>query len=447
MSQPSWSRREFVQSTAAAALTAPMIVPSSVLGKDPAKPAPSQRINLGFIGVGKQASGHVNGFAGMPSVNIVAVCDVHTGRRERAQNLVNDKYKKLERQDYKGCDAYVDYRELLARKDIDAVCIGTPDHWHTTILVEAARAKKHIYCEKPLTLTIAEAELAIKAVRKYKVVFQTGSQQRSTGPFREVCEYIRSGRLGSIKEVHVGVQSTSKPCDLPENPTPEGLDWDRWQGQAPARGWNSTLCSNEGEWGKYPFNPGWRDYREYSGGYVTDWGAHHFDITQWALDKDTSGPDEIHAPETPPEKPGETFGARLVYHKTAVGDNVQVIHTKMENGIRFIGEKGEIFVSRQKKISNPESILAEPLTDKDVKLRRSPGHKEDWLKCITTGERPICDVEIGARSVTVCHLVNLAYWHNRSFKWDPKKWEFIGDAEANKLKSRPQRQGYELPSI
>lgn len=444
MSVSKITRRRFVKGVAAAstAIALPTFIPASALGLEEGKPAPSERLTMGFIGIGKMSSGHLSRYSGRPDCVVLAVCDVHTGRRDRAKNQVDEKYKKLERKDYKACDAYVDYRELLARKDIDAVVIGTPDHWHTTLIVEAAKAKKDIYCEKPLTLTIRESMLAIAAVRKHNVILQTGSQQRSDGPFREVCEYIRNGRLGAIKEVFVGIGAGSKPCDLPEETTPEGLAWDQWLGQAPKRGWNKTLCSNEADPGKYPFNPGWRDYREFSGGHVTDWGAHHIDITQWALDKDNSGPDEVH----PPEKQGDQYGAKLIYKKTAVGDNIVVTHSKMENGIRFVGEKGEIFVSRGKKTSNPEEILKTPLSDSDTRLRKTKGHHEDWLESIKSRKLPICDVEVGARSVAACHLLNLAYWYNRKLEWDPTKWEFKNPAD-NVLRDREQREGFALPSI
>ncbi len=440
------SRRHFVQgaAVATAAIAAPTIIPAAALGLQGGnKEAPSNRIALGFVGIGKQAWGHLNSLTGRPDTQTVAVCDVHKGRRENAKKAVEDKYTKLERKDYKGCDQTGDFRELIGRKDIDAVVIGTPDHWHTIPIIHAAQAKKHIYCEKPLTLTIAEAKAVVDVVRKNGVVFQTGSQQRSEGPFREVAEYIRSGRLGRIKEVHVGIGQTSKPCDLKEEPAPEGLDWEMWLGQSPKRGWNHVLCSNETDTGKYPFNPGWRDYREFSGGHVTDWGAHHFDITQWALGMDESGPSVF----IPPDKADDLYNAKFIYPKTPVGDNIVVIHKQMENGIRFFGEKGEIFVNRGKKESKPGDILKEPLGEKDVKLEKSPGHRDNWLQCIRTGKKPICHEGVGAGSVTICHIVNLTYWHKRLLVWDPIKWEFPNDAEANKLRDREQRDPWKLPSF
>jgi predicted dehydrogenase len=455
------SRREFVKG-AALAVAAPTIISASALGADSAA-APSDRLAVGFIGVGKQGSGaHIGPLSSMPNVQVMAICDVHTGRREKAVKTVSDKYEKAQRQGK--IDQYVDYMEILNRKDIDAVVIAAPDHWHTAIAMEACKAGKDIYCEKPLTLTIHEAKTIIDAVRKHNRVFQTGSQQRSTGPFRQACEYVRNGRIGKLKEVLVGIGVTSKPCDLPGEPTPEGIDWDRWLGQAPQRDYNDVLCRKESDPGKYPFNPGWRDYREFSGGMVTDWGAHHFDITQWALDMDHSGPVEI----LPPEKQGDEYGAKFIYRGSSVGDNIVVSHvkdvwegdhkdartgetrhTKETNGILFIGENGRIFVSRSMIVSEPDSILKEPIKESDTHLRQSPknNHHLDWIECIKSRQKPIADVEIGARSVTVCHLVNLAYWNNRKLNWDPKKWEFTGDAEANSWRDRPRRGKYQLPTV
>ncbi|HZN66898.1 MAG TPA: Gfo/Idh/MocA family oxidoreductase [Tepidisphaeraceae bacterium] len=456
------TRRDLFKASAGAAtvvaIGAPTIIPSSALGNQQKAP-PSERLNLGFIGVGKMNSSHLGTMIGHKEAQVMAICDVDKTRREHFKNVVEKKYGELERKGYKGCGSYEDYRELLARPDIDGVFIATPDHWHTTIAIEACKAKKDIYCEKPLTLTIQEAKLLIDAVRKYDRVFQTGSQQRSEGPFRQACEYVLNGRLGKIREVHVGIGKTSQPCDLPEGPPHEGLNWDKWLGQAPKRGYNEVLC-RKGLPDGYPFNPGWRDYREFSGGHVTDWGAHHYDITQWALQMDNSGPVEI----LPPEGQADGWGAKLIYRGSPVGDEIVVSHDKVvwtsdvvdkegrrrrpdENGIRFVGERGELFVSRSHIESRPGSILQEPLSVSEQKLYKSPGHREDWMACVRQRRRPLCDVEVGARSVTVCHLVNLAYWHGRKLKWDPRAWEFPGDAEANGWRGREQREPYKLPSI
>jgi predicted dehydrogenase len=479
MHRSSLTRREFVKRTAALSLATPLLGSlSSARGAKVETLPLAERIKLGFIGIGKQATGHLEALSGMGNTQVIAVCDVDTTRRERAKKIVDDKYKLLERADYPGCDMHTHFGELLARKDIDAVVIGTPDHWHTAIAIEACKAGKDIYCEKPLTLTIHEAKTIIDAVRKHERIFQVGSQQRSEGPFRQACEYIRSGRLGKISEVHVGIGATSNWCDLPAEVPDPGLDWEQWLGQAPKRAYNQIIC-RKGLPDSYPFNPGWRDYREYSGGYITDWGAHHFDITQWALDMDHSGPVEAR----PTTGPDPKFGAQVVYRGSPVGDEIVVTHVNKvyeydtlepekrkkgkpttqpttepaklttprhveeTNGILFIGDKGKLFVNREMIRSEPESILKEPLTSGDVSLQKTAGHRQNWLECIKSRKLPICDVEIGARSVTVCHLVNLAYWHGKKLTWDPAKWEFPGDEEANGWRTRDRRKGYELPEI
>lgn len=456
------TRRQLMKGAAATAtaLAFPTIIPSSALGDDKVA-APSNRITLGFIGIGKQASGHLNSLLGKTNTQVLAVCDVHAGRLKRAKDIADKKYVDLERKGVNPVTPYGDFHELLARKDIDAVVIGVPDHWHTIPIIEACKAKKDIYCEKPLTLTIHEAKTVIEAVQKHDRVFQTGSQQRSEGPFRQAVDLIRNGRIGKVKEVHVGVGVTSKPCDLPSEPTPDGINWDMWLGQAPQRGWNDVLCRKESDPSKYPFNPGWRDYREFSGGYITDWGAHHFDITQWALDMDHGGPVEILPPTS--DAPAG-YGAKWIYRGSPVGDEIVCTHVpkvytykdertgqmKSEsNGILFIGDKGKIFVNRSVIKGDPQNLITDPLPA-DAKLQfKSPGHRENWIECIGTRKQPICGAEIGARSVTVCHLVNLAYWHGQKLQWDPSKWEFTGDnaAEHNKWRDRERRAPYTLPAV
>jgi predicted dehydrogenase len=334
----------------------------------------------------------------------------------------------------------VDYHELLARKDIDAVCIATPDHWHAIQIIDACKAGKDIYCEKPLTLTIHEAKAVIDCVRKYKRVLQTGSQQRTEydGKFRKACEYIRSGRIGSVLDANVGVGSSSVWCDLPEEEMEKGLDWNRWLGPAPKRAYNSILSPR----GVHNHYPQWRLYREYSGGLFTDMGAHHFDIVQWALDMDASGPIEAHPPrEALPGQPKPDRGAFVVYA------NGTVVTHGGPSGSTFIGTDGCIAIDRDRLASVPPKILEEPLKDSDVHLPQAKDHHANWLDCIKSREKPICDVEVGARSITVCHLINQAYWHGRAMKWDPKAWTFIGDDEANTWMDYQRREGFELPKF
>lgn len=429
------SRRRFLRrSSAAAALAvaAPSIVPSSVLG-DAKVAAPSERLTLGFIGMGKMNMGHLNRMLGKRETQVLAVCDVDTKRREHAIATSVKKYEDLKRAGGNNVQGYVEYEELLARKDIDALVIGLPDHWHAPVYINAAKAGKHIYGEKPLTLTIHEAKACIDAVRKHKVVFQTGSQQRSSKEFRTAIEYVRNGRLGKIKRVLVDVGGPSKPCDLKEEPMEPGLDWDRWLGPAPMRPYNSILSPR----GIHDHFPAWRQYREYSGGSMTDFGAHHFDIAQWGLDMDRSGPVEI----VPPEDPSKGKGVKFIY-----ANGIEMIHTG-GGFIVFEGENGKIMVNRGKLQSDPESILKEPLTDKDWRLPKTPGHHENWMECIKTGALPECDVEIGARSVTICHLGNLAYWHGKRMKWDPQAWTFVDGQGDNAWLDYQRRGPYQLPTI
>jgi predicted dehydrogenase len=434
------TRRDFVKGAAAAAAGLPLLLPGPSRG-DEKKPAAGDRLTLGFIGVGKQNSGHLGHFLGQKDVQVLAVCDVDTTRRDHARKTVEDRYaEQVKSGRYKGCAAYNDFRELLARKDIDAVVIATPDHWHAIPVLEACKAGKDIYCEKPLSLTIREAKAMIDAVRKYDRVFQTGSQQRSSNEFRLACELVRSGRIGKVKAVYVNVGGPSKWCDLPEEKEEPGLDWDRWLGPAPRRPYNSVLSPR----GVHDHFPAWRNYREYSGGMMTDWGAHHFDIAQWGLGMDKSGPVEI----IPPEDPKAERGLRYVY-----ANGVEVIHAeeyepgKKVNGVAFIGSDGKVFVNRGYLASDPAELIKEPLGDKDVHLPRSPGHQADWLNAIRSRQRPLCDVEIGARSVTLCHLGNLAYWNHRKLHWDPEHWQFVGDEEANKWLDRERRDLWQLPEV
>jgi len=317
------------------------------------------------------------------------------------------------------CGEHNDYRELLDRRDVDAVVIAVPDHWHALIAVHACEAGKDVYCEKPLSLTIAQAHLMVDAARRYGRVFQTGSQQRSSPEFRRACELARSGRIGKVREVLVNVWGTSRPCHLPAEPVPAGLDWERWIGPAPWRPYHSGL---------HPYN--WRAYRDFSGGMMTDWGAHHLDIAQWGLGRDGSGPVEILPPSS----------GNWVTYRYEDGVVVRCGEVGV-NGVRFVGERGRITVNRGYFLAEPEEA-AEPLGPGDVHLYTSPGHHEDWQQCLASRRRPITDVEIGARSVTVCHLGNIAIWLGRAIRWDPVKQEITGDAEAARWMDRPLRAPY-----
>jgi predicted dehydrogenase len=270
------------------------------------------------------------------------------------------------------------------------------------------------------------------AARRYGRVFQTGSQQRSSGEFLKACELVRNGRLGKVHTVHVAVWGTSTPCNLPAGETPAGMDWERWIGPAPWRPFNKAL---------HPFN--WRSFREYSGGMMTDWGAHHLDIAQWGLGMDGSGPVEILPPGQTLESPAPAPAGEHVTYRYSSGAIVRCGNVGV-NGVQFIGERGRITVNRGYFHADPEELGEQPLGPGDLRLYHSPGHHEDWRQCLWTRQRPITDVEIGARSVTVCHLGNIAIWLGRRIQWDPVKEEIPGDAEASRWLDRPMRAPYHL---
>ena len=409
-----------------------MALPASALGRGGHAP-PSDRITVGFIGCGKMANDfHLPTLLGFADVQALAVCDVDSTRRAHARQRVVDAYAKDDRA-ARECAEYSDYRDLLARKDIDAVVIVTPEHWHAIPIIEACKAGKDVYCEKPLTLTLAESKRCIEAVRRHKRVLQTGSQQRSNvfGDFRQACEFIRSGRIGEVKTVTVGVGPPSVPCDLPEEAMEPGLDWNLWLGPAPMRPYNSVLSPR----GVHNHFPAWRNYREYSGGGHADMGAHHYDIAQWALGMDHSGPVEI----LPPEDPAARQGVKFLY-----ANGVEMTHGG-PSGCTFTGTKGTLYIDRGVLKSDPLDLIAEPLRAEEVHLFQSPGHHRNWIDCIRSREKPICDVEIGCRSVALVQLGNLAYWNHRKLKWNPAKGQFDRDRVADGWLDRERRAPWQLP--
>ncbi len=445
---PLASRRSFLKAALAAG-AAPLILPGRIWA---AETKPNDRIALGVIGVGKQAHWHLEGFLGKPQTQIVAVCDVDTTRRNDGKRIVEEGYTKKGATDPK-CDTYTDFRELLARKDIDAVVVVTPDHWHAPIAIAACNAGKDIYCEKPLTNTVHEAQAVIAAARKNNRVFQVGSQQRSSREFRVACELVRNGVIGKLSKVMAGFGGPGRPCDLPEEPLEPGLDWNMWLGPAPLRPYNSILSPR----GVHTHFPAWRDYWEYGGGFVTDWGAHHVDIAQWGLGVDAdSGPVEVIPPEN--WKTAKA-GGKLVY-----ANGVEMEHIE-QNGVTFFGDKGTIYVNRgvcqfiigdkevalfksKKDAQPPETPLAQQLdevektylADAKVRLYHSDDHKADWISCMHSRKRPIADVEIGARTVIACHLLNMGYRYGQTIKWNPEKIEFAPGSGNPKWLTREYRE-------
>ncbi|MCF7957870.1 MAG: Gfo/Idh/MocA family oxidoreductase, partial [Phycisphaerae bacterium] len=322
------TRRDFIKKTALMSV-APMVLPSHlVLGAN----KPSNRVTMGFIGMGKQNGGLLGGFISKNNVQVLGVCDVDKTRLDHAQDRVNTYYKGNPKKGTADCQAYNDLRKLIARDDIDAVCIATPDHWHAYPMVSALRSGKDVYCEKPLTHNIHEAVTVMETVKKTGRVLQTGSMQRSSAEFRIACELVRNGVIGKVSHIECSFGPPGRPCDLPEEPMEPGLDWNMWVGPAPMRPYSSVL-SPRGVHGHYP---DWRSYKEFGGGMVCDWGAHHMDIAQWALGMDQSGPVEI----LPPANKGDKRGAVLVY-----ANGVRVIH-KDGYGVHVYGDQGEVKVNR-----------------------------------------------------------------------------------------------------
>jgi len=435
----SFTRRGFLK-TAAIAGAAPFILRSSLWA---APTAPSRQFNLGFIGLGKQGNGLLHGCLPRNDVRVLAVCDVDTTRRNLAKNAVEKQYADAAKSGaYKGCDTYGDFRELLARSDIDAVVIATPDHWHALIAIAAANAGKDIYCEKPMAHTILEGRGMVNAVRKHQRIFLTGSMQRSMGEFRAACELVRNGVLGTVAKVDVSVSGPPIFCNLPAEAEEPGLDWNLWLGPAPQRPYNSILSPRG-----MPKNfPEWRHYREYGGGGVCDWGAHHFDIVQWAFGYDDSGPVEFF----PAATPNAQSGVHWRYPNGA-----EVTHQK-GNGITFYGDKGKINVNRGKfqlwlgdklksdVMDDYSPLLKELLPANAVRLYHSTNQISDWVKAMQSRKLPICDVETGQRSATVCNLVNWVYFSGKGLKWNPQTEQFAGGTGEASWLTREYRAPWNL---
>ena len=419
-----WTRRDFLGKTAQAGLglALPTLLPARVWS---AETALNERINLGFIGVGGMGTGHLKGLVGNSQVQVRAVCDVFEPHRTRAKGIVDERYGNTD------CAAYNDYRDLLARGDIDAVVISTPDHWHTLTSIHACQAGKDVYCEKPLTLTIGEGRELVHAVRRYGRVLQVGSQQRSDENFRFACELVRSGRIGKVHTVRTGFGYGPQGGSGVDQDPPPHLDWDLWLGPAPYVPFNPD---------RHPSNFRW--FYDYSGGKMTDWGAHHNDIAQWGLGMDGSGPVEIEGQGRFPTE--GNYDTAIWFHIEYTYANGVKLICGEGHGVRFEGTEGWVHVDRGFLEADPPELLQEKLGPEDVHLYESPGHHQDWLNCLRTRQSPICDVEIGHRSATVCHLGNIAIRLGRKLHWDPQREQFIDDEGANRWRNKPYRAPWHL---
>jgi predicted dehydrogenase len=417
-----FSRRDFLRKGSAAlgaAIAIPTIVPSSVFGTA----APSNRITMGMIGMGLQMSGHFRGMLGRQDVQILAVCDVDLNKRQAAKAEV-DKI-------YKGCQAYLEYEQLCARNDIDAVMICTPDHWHAAIALAAIKTGKDVFSEKPMTLTIAEGRMVSNACKQYGTIFQVGSQQRSERAFRKACEIVRNGWIGQVKTAYASLGQFAQPTTLPEQPIPEGFDYDRWLGPTPWYPFNARRV--EGNYGG-----GWRIFWEYGSRKNGDWGAHHFDIIQWALGMDDSGPIKF----IPKGWQGTEYQTHIYANGISVLRDHQIRGGQM---IQFIGDKGEVMVSRNDRLETiPAELAQQPLGPNDIHLYESNNHDGNWVDCIRTRKQTICPAEIGHRTATICQLNGIAQRLARPINWDPVKEKILDDPEAERWHDRPRRAPYVL---
>ncbi len=425
------TRRQFLRRGAgalAAAAAAPAIVPSSALGRDGVI-APSDRITMGFIGVGTQGGGHLlggawtyltGGYAARRDVQVLAVCDVWRDRRERAQSRVNEHYAQVHgKGNYRSCEAYIDFRNVLDRADIDAVLIATPAHWHATMAVMAAEAGKDIYCEKPTAVTVRESQAVLAAVRRCGRIYQAGTQQRSEygGVFRRAAEYVRSGRLGQLQEIFAyrdgGAIAWPKRFG-PAQPVPDDLDWDLYLGPAPD-------LPYDGNTGAHRFDIG-----------ELNWGQHHYDFIQWAAGADETGPVELFKAD------GCTnyryANGVVVYGRAYPGEPLGA-----EGGAVFVGSAGRVAVDRNGIVSYPAGIAREPLRPGEEHLYRAESHSGNFLDCVRTRKRPICDAAIAHRSASALLLGGVVKQLDRPLKWDPAREEFTGDDEANRMLSIAQR--------
>ena len=425
------SRRTFLKN-ALLASGGISIVPRHVLGQGFI--APSDRINIGVIGAGTQARGLSSIFVGLKDTQVIAACDVNTKKMDAfIESYLTATAKNNQPKTAKDLSQYLDYQDLIARDDIDAVVIGTPDHWHAKPAIDAMAAGKHVYCEKPLSHTILEGRAMVNAARKHQKILQTGSHQRSIEQFRKACELIRNGYLGKVKKVTVSVGNPYSECKLPYQPTPDHIDWDRWVGPAQMRPYHETIVEAD-------FFPRWRWFKEFGGGIIADWGAHMFDIVQWALGTDNTGPVTF----TPPREPNAVRGLSMVY-----ADGVEVVHEDFcrGNAVRFEGEKGVLTVSREFLDSNPANIVSATIGKSETHLYKSEHHQQDWIDAIKQNTLPVCDAEIGHRSASICHIANIAYELNRPLSWNPQDEVFLGDDEANLKRSKLYRSPYGIPQL
>lgn len=465
MQKQKLTRRDFLAGTGSLAAM-PTIISSVCLGPRKGcaatRPAPSQRLNVGFIGYGTMAHDNIGNFLNNDNVQVVSVCDCNResalygytaerhGGREPGRRRVNEFYaQKLGKPDYKGCNVYDDFREMLDKDDLDAVVISTPDHWHAIQTVWAARKGLHIYGQKPMSLCVAEGRLMADEVQKAGITFQVGSQQRSDTYFRMACEFVRNGRIGKLQRIEIGLpgghsswgKTPEQLSELPLAKPPENFG---------AAGFDMFL----GPARERPFIPAihlpmtWRWNLDYSGGMITDWGAHHLDIMQWALGKDESGPVAVEnlKSDIPPYESLFNTAGHYSFEVVYEDGTRAFVSDQFPNGVRFVGEGGkEIFVTRGKLEMKPEALIREKIGKNEINLYKSGQHERNFIECVYSGKPTITTCEIGHRSITIAHLANIGLRLGRKqVKWNPKTERFVNDTEADTLLAAPMRGAWTL---
>jgi predicted dehydrogenase len=421
MAQAKATRRKFLKTTGVAAVAAPYVITSSALG-DENRPPASDRIVMGGIGIGNMGTGDQGAFLARGDVQYVAASDVRREMRERAQHAANQKYGN------KDCQIYVDFRELLSREDIDAVHIATPDHWHAIMVIEACQAGKDVYCQKPETLTLREGPLMVAAARRYGRVVSGGSQ-RVLEDYRQIVDPCWSGELGELQSINVEVGPLSTVCNLPAEDVPDSMDWDRWLGPAPWAPYNSKRC--DGNFGTQ--GNSWRSYIDYSGGGMTDWGAHHFGGATFALDVRELQPQEITL--------HNDDGVKWVSLKYANGR--ELTHNRPGYGnLEVVGTAGRLKRAQNATIENQTDDRREPKPVPGYK--GSGGIYGDFIECVKTRQQPFRDLQLAVNSVAVSHLATIAYNVDRSLKWDVEKQRFLDDEEANRFLDRARREPWAI---
>jgi predicted dehydrogenase len=432
------TRRSFLKRSAfasAAAAGFPAILASTALGAE-GSVAPSNRITMGCIGVGRMGTANMLEFLGFPNVRVVAVCDVDAKRCEAAKQKVDEHYGD------QGCATHHDFRELLARPDIETVLICTPDHWHALPAIAAAKAGKDIYLEKPLTYSVAEGRVLSDTVRRYVRVLQAGSQQRSEHNFRFACELARNGRLGKIHTVKVGLP-TDPGCEVrPPMPVPKNLDYDFWIGPAPWASYTEDRCHPQDSYDR----PGWLRMADYCAGMITGWGAHHNDIAQWGLGTEYTGPVEVEGRGmVPRDGLWDVHGDFRIEYTYANGVKLLCAdENHVALGTRFEGSDGWVYVSRGVTEAEPKTLLKSVIGPQEIHLYASNNHKGNFLECVRKRKEPAAPVEVGHRSCTVCLLGSIAMQLGRKLRWNPDQERFVNDPAADRLLARPMRGPWRL---